>query len=143
MTVQTLLHSLRITRIPPRALAARLERSSRMNAKPTHILATLALAASLLTTPAAQADESGNEALLLGSTRQITFAGLRAGEGYFSTDGAQMVFQSERDPANPFFQIFLMDMETGRYRARFSGHRQDHVRLDSPRWTAHPVRLDP
>jgi len=53
------------------------------------------------------------EAELLGETRQITFEGRRAGEGYFSADGARMVFQSERDSNNPFYQIFLMDFQTG------------------------------
>ncbi|TWU54593.1 translocation protein TolB [Rubripirellula tenax] len=56
---------------------------------------------------------SGNEALLLSGTRQITFEGRRAGEGYFSADGNRMVFQSERDPANPFYQIYVTDLETG------------------------------
>ena len=46
-------------------------------------------------------------------TRQLTFSGKRAGEGYFSADGKRMIFQSERDPANPFYQIFLLDFETG------------------------------
>lgn len=45
------------------------------------------------TTPA----EPDNEARLLTRTRQITFAGRRAGEGYFSTDGKRMIFQSERE----------------------------------------------
>ena len=46
-------------------------------------------------------------------TRQLTFEGRRAGEGYFSADGTKMVFQSEREPGNPFYQIYLMDLETG------------------------------
>ena len=46
-------------------------------------------------------------------TRQLTFEGRRAGEGYFSRDGSQLVFQSEREPGNPFFQIYVMDLETG------------------------------
>lgn len=50
---------------------------------------------------------------LIGGVRQLTFDGKRAGEGYFSADGRQMVFQSEREPGNPFFQIYLMDRETG------------------------------
>ena len=50
---------------------------------------------------------------LLSNTRQLTFEGRRAGEGYFSADGSRLVFQSERDPANPFYQIYLMDLETG------------------------------
>ncbi|MEM8911478.1 MAG: hypothetical protein AAGC97_06875, partial [Planctomycetota bacterium] len=35
---------------------------------------------------------------LLSNVRLLTFEGRRAGEGYFSADGTQMVFQSERDP---------------------------------------------
>jgi Tol biopolymer transport system component len=53
------------------------------------------------------------EGKLLSQSRQLTFEGKRAGEGYFSADGSKIVFQSERDPANPFFQIYLMDRETG------------------------------
>ena len=37
----------------------------------------------------------------------------RAGEGYFSADGRRMIFQSERAEGNPFYQIYLMDLETG------------------------------
>ena len=47
------------------------------------------------------------------NVRQLTFEGRRAGEGYFSTDGDRIVFQSERDPANPFYQIFRLDLTTG------------------------------
>ena len=50
---------------------------------------------------------------LLSNTRQLTFEGRRAGEGYFSADGTRMIFQSERDAANPFYQIYLMDLDTG------------------------------
>jgi Tol biopolymer transport system component len=57
--------------------------------------------------------ESDNEARLLTKTRQLTFAGRRAGEGYFSADGTRLIFQSEREPDNPFYQIYLMDLETG------------------------------
>jgi Tol biopolymer transport system component len=49
----------------------------------------------------------------LHQTRQLTFDGKRSGEGYFSADGAKMVFQSEREPDNPFYQIYLLDLETG------------------------------
>lgn len=45
--------------------------------------------------------------------RQLTFEGKRAGEGYFSTDGNRMIFQSERDANNPFYQMYMMDFETG------------------------------
>lgn len=57
--------------------------------------------------------EGAEEARFLDNVRQLTFAGNRAGEGYFSADGRRMIFQSERDPENPFFQIFLLDLESG------------------------------
>ena len=53
------------------------------------------------------------EQQLIKNARQLTFEGRRAGEGYFSHDGMQMVFQSERSADNPFFQIYLLDFETG------------------------------
>lgn len=60
-----------------------------------------------------RAEQAGHEAELLGGIRQLTFEGKRAGEGYFSTDGTKLVFQSEREADNPFYQIYLMDLETG------------------------------
>ncbi len=57
----------------------------------------------------AEADESR----FLSRIRRLTVEGRRAGEGYFSPDGAEMVFQSEREPGNPFYQIYLLSMETG------------------------------
>lgn len=54
-----------------------------------------------------------SEASLLSNIRQVTFVGQRAGEGYFSQDGSLLVFQSEREPGNPFFQIYLLDLHTG------------------------------
>lgn len=53
------------------------------------------------------------QAELLSEIRQLTFDGKRAGEGYFSSDGKRIVFQSEREPGNPFFQIYTMDRENG------------------------------
>jgi Tol biopolymer transport system component len=44
---------------------------------------------------------------------QLTFEGRRAGEGYFSPDGRKMILMSERYPGNPFFQIYLLDLQTG------------------------------
>jgi len=49
----------------------------------------------------------------LANTRQLTFAGRRTGEGYFSASGRDIVFQSEREPGNPFYQIYRMDLESG------------------------------
>jgi Tol biopolymer transport system component len=54
-----------------------------------------------------------NEADFITNPRQLTFEGRRAGEGYFNADGTKMIFQSEREEGNPFYQIYLMDLETG------------------------------
>lgn len=62
---------------------------------------------------AVAAEAAKQEAQLVTGVRQITFEGSRAGEGYFSADGRRMVFQSERDPTNPFYQIYVTDLETG------------------------------
>jgi Tol biopolymer transport system component len=53
------------------------------------------------------------EARFLARVRQLTFAGRRSGEGYFSSDGRRIVFQSERQEDDPFYQIYLMDLESG------------------------------
>ncbi len=63
---------------------------------------------------------------------QITFEGKRAGEGYFSAaDGTKLVFQSERRDDNPFFQIYLLDFETGDVEPISPGQWQDHLRVGS------------
>ena len=62
---------------------------------------------------AATAALAQNEADFITNPRQLTFEGRRAGEGYFNADGTKMIFQSEREEGNPFYQIYLMDLETG------------------------------
>src|SRR6059036_3192307 len=57
------------------------------------------------------------EAQFLANIRQLTFEGRRSGEGYFSPDGKALIFQSEREPENPFYQIYLLDFTSG------DGHR--------------------
>lgn len=54
-----------------------------------------------------------NEATFISQPRQLTFEGRRSGEGYFSPDGKSLIFQSEREADNPFYQIFTLDLETG------------------------------
>ena len=54
------------------------------------------------------------EQQLISRARQITYEGRRAGEGYFSANGQSMIFQSERYEDNPFFQIYELDLGTGR-----------------------------
>ena len=53
------------------------------------------------------------ESELLSGTYQLITDSLRSGEGYFSADGKQLIFQSEVPGDNPFYQIFLRDLETG------------------------------
>jgi Tol biopolymer transport system component len=48
--------------------------------------------------------------------RRLTVEGRRAGEGYWSPDGKRLVFQSEREPGNPFYQIYVLDLTTGETR---------------------------
>jgi Tol biopolymer transport system component len=43
---------------------------------------------------------------------QLTTTGRRSGEGYFSKDGKQLIYQSEQDSSNPFYQIYVMNLET-------------------------------
>ena len=72
--------------------------------------------AALLALPAApthaQGDQQG-ESTFLERSRRLTYEGKRSGEGYFSADGGLLVFQSERRPENPFYQIYLLDLATG------------------------------
>ena len=56
------------------------------------------------------------ETVLLSDIHPLTLAGRRSGEGYFSRDGRRMVFQSERKKGNPFYQIYLADLDRGRIR---------------------------
>lgn len=78
-------------------------------------IAALALAVPLAPWVIAEgpAERQGHETELLSNTRQLIYEGQRSGEGYFSADGSKMIFQSEREPGNPFYQIYLMDLETG------------------------------
>jgi Tol biopolymer transport system component len=63
------------------------------------------------------ADWEKAEAVHLKNIRQVTKDFVRAGEGYFSPDGKTIIFQAEeKETGNPFYQIFTMDLETGRTR---------------------------
>jgi Tol biopolymer transport system component len=56
---------------------------------------------------------SSQERTFLSRIRRLTVEGARSGEGYWSPDGTRMVFQSERDATNPFYQIYVLDLGTG------------------------------
>jgi Tol biopolymer transport system component len=75
-------------------------------------LLLLALLLAPFDSPAADSP-SASEAQFLSNTRQLTFEGKRSGEGYFSPDGKALIFQSEREADNPFYQIYLLDLESG------------------------------
>lgn len=51
---------------------------------------------------------------VIAEARQLTFTGPRSGEGYFSADGKKMIFQSEREQGNPFYQMYVMDLGNGK-----------------------------
>ncbi len=57
---------------------------------------------------------ANNQETFLSRVRQLTFEGRRSGEGYYSTDGSKLIFQSERELGNPFYQIYTIDFKTGR-----------------------------
>src|SRR5881398_2225823 len=59
------------------------------------------------------APASYQERDFLTRTRRLTVDGKRAGEGYWSPDGKRLVFQSEREPGNPFYQIYVLDLASG------------------------------
>jgi len=62
-------------------------------------------------------DWKAQEAVHLRNIKAVTADFVRAGEGYFSPDGKKIIFQAEeKDTGNPFYQIFVMDLESGRYR---------------------------
>src|SRR3954470_23220048 len=72
--------------------------------------AWLVLPLVVVTTVAA---DDNHERDFLSRVRRLTVEGKRAGEGYWSPDGKRLVFQSEREPGNPFYQIYTLDLTTG------------------------------
>ncbi len=59
------------------------------------------------------AAEENPESRYLANTRQLIYDGKRSGEGYFHPDGKRLIFQSEREAENPFYQIYTLDLATG------------------------------
>jgi Tol biopolymer transport system component len=66
----------------------------------------------VLLAAAPQAQETA-ERDFLSRVRRLTVEGRRAGEGYWAPDGQRIVFQSEREPGNPFYQIYALDFGSG------------------------------
>src|ERR1700681_1631283 len=76
------------------------------------ILATLLLSTAAVPLISQQPPQY-QERDFLSRIRRLTVEGRRAGEGYWSPDGKRLVFQSEREPGNPFYQIYALDLATG------------------------------
>jgi Tol biopolymer transport system component len=79
---------------------------------------TIALAGALAAGTFAAFSQQGpapgpQEGDFITKARRLTIEGRRAGEGYFSPDGKRIVFQSEREPGNPFYQIYVMELASG------------------------------
>src|SRR5436190_16957567 len=74
--------------------------------------------ACILLSLAAQPDDDWQkqEASHLKNIRQVTTGFIRAGEGYFAPNGKSIIFQAEEKGANPFYQMFVQDLDTGNHR---------------------------
>ena len=78
--------------------------------------------------------------------RQITFEGPKSGEGYFSADGSKMILQSERHPNNPFYQMYILDLKSGKADRLSPGQGKTtcgwiHPNLKKAMWSS--THLDP
>ncbi len=78
--------------------------------------------------------------------RQITFEGPKSGEGYFSADGKKMILQSERQPGNPFYQMYIMDLVSGKVDRVSPGNGKTtcgwiHPNMKKAMWSS--THLDP
>ena len=63
------------------------------------------------------ADWKSAESAYLKNIKQVTTGFVRAGEGYFSPDGKKIIYQAEeKETGNPFYQMFVQDLETGNFR---------------------------
>jgi TolB protein len=79
---------------------------------PSWMLAAVAVLAAQPTT-----DWKEAETAYLKNIKQVTTGFVRAGEGYFSPDGKKIIYQAEeKETGNPFYQIFVQELETGNFR---------------------------
>src|SRR5687767_9533963 len=109
--------SVHVNTLPPYAILHHHSRLRRYTngASPQHTgwaipMLTLFLTAALSPTQP-PTDWKAAEAAHLANIKQVTFDYVRAGEGYFSPDGKQIIFQAEeKGTGNPFYQIFVQDL---------------------------------
>jgi Tol biopolymer transport system component len=76
-------------------------------------VAVVVLSSSLAVSALQSGGGPSTERDFLSRVRRLTVEGRRAGEGYWSPDGKRLVFQSEREPGNPFYQIYTLDLVSG------------------------------
>ena len=86
---------------------------------------TLALCLAIAQPPAvgkpADTTWQKDEAVHLANIRRITTDFVRAGEGYFSPDGKSIIFQAEEKGENPYYQQFVMNLDTKAFRRVSTG----------------------
>lgn len=86
------------------------------------------------------------KSLFISKPKPLIFAGKRSGEGYFNKNGTKIVFQSERNPENPFYEIFLMDLYSGKATRVSTGDGQttcSWLHPDNERVLFSSTHLDP
>ena len=98
-------------------LAAEFDPLKALNMSPLKIL-PLCLFGFVIPVSVSGAD---GESKFLKNARQLTFEGFRSGEGYFREDGNLLVFQSEREAGNPFYQMYTLDFGSGETRRISNG----------------------
>jgi Tol biopolymer transport system component len=84
-----------------------------MNGRRSGAVVALVIAATIAASAQAPAPQPYQERDFLSRIRRLTVEGRRAGEGYWSPDGKRLVFQSERESGNPFYQIYVLDLMSG------------------------------
>ncbi len=76
----------------------------------------VALVLPLAADPSAAPDWKKEESAYLQNIKQVTTGFARAGEGYFSPDGKRIIYQAEeKETGNPFYQIFVQELESGKF----------------------------
>jgi hypothetical protein len=91
------------------------------------------ISAILALTGVLRAGSAAEEAQFISNARQLIYEGKRSGEGYFSNDGKMLIFQSEREEGNPFYQIYLLISKRAISSSLFRRGKTT-LRLSSTRW---------
>src|SRR5215207_487308 len=85
----------------------------------------------LLILPAAVTAQDSVESKYLSNIRQVTSGMVKAGEGYFSPDGKQIIYQAEPQDY-PFYQIFTQSLSGGKPKLVSTGRGRTTCAYFSP-----------